>query len=38
VIRRNQIEKKIMVSVFFKSTGLVPIHFLEKGETLNARS
>ena len=37
VVRRNQFEPKIMVSVFFKLTGLAHIHCLEKGETLNDR-
>ena len=37
LIRRNQFEPKIMVSVFFKSNGLVHVYFLNKGETINAR-
>jgi len=38
VVRRSQFEPKIMVSVFFRSTGLVHIHFLKNGETINAHN
>jgi len=36
VVRRNQFEPKTMVSVFYKTTGLVHVHFLNKGETIDA--
>jgi len=38
IVRRNQFEPKIMVSVFVKSNGLVHVHFLNKGYSINARS
>ena len=38
VVRRSQFEPKIMVSVFFRSTGLVHIHFLKNRETINAQN
>ena len=38
MVRRNQFEPKTMISVFFKSTGLVLVHCLNKGDTINATS
>ena len=36
IVRRSQFEPKTMISVFFKTAGLVHLDCLDKGETLNA--
>ena len=38
VVRRSQFKPKTIVSVFFRSTGLVHIHFFKNGETINAQN
>jgi histone-lysine N-methyltransferase SETMAR len=36
VVRRSQFEAKNMITVFFKTTGLVHLHCMERGQTTNA--
>ena len=38
VVRRSQFEPKTMISVFFRTTGLVHLSALNRGETINATS